>query len=91
MGIRELAKEWIVDNHPELRMNDMRASKYYPDNDIWFFTFPCDYFDKNRAGSVNILLQHKDRLNQFYLLKIPYEFFRENQSKFDISRLLKNS
>lgn len=84
MGIRGMAKAWLQDNHPEFSANKLRTSKYFHDRDIWFFTFPRDYLDKNREGSVNMLLQQKDDVTQFYLLVVPYSFFHDNKSNLNI-------
>lgn len=84
MSIRDLAKTWLSENHPGEVSNDMRASKYYPSKDIWFFTFPSTYFEAARSGHLNILLQHESDFRQFHYLKVPFSFFRENRQKFDI-------
>jgi hypothetical protein len=84
MNTKELAKRWLRINHPGLISKTLRVSKYYPEKDIWFFTFPCNYFDFSKAGNLNILLQQKENSEQFYLLNVPYSFLRENKEKFDI-------
>jgi hypothetical protein len=82
--IRQQAKTWLSQNYPESILNTLRASKHYPENDIWFLTFPSSYFDASREGDLNILLQNKNEPNQFYFLKVPFSFFRENKDKFDV-------
>ena len=84
MTIRLKAKKWISENRPEALSNTMRASKYYESKDIWFFTFPIDYFDSTKVGSLSVLLQQKGDPNEFLHLEIPFSFFRENRNKFDI-------
>lgn len=84
MNIREQAKQWLKENHPADFSNTLRASKYYPEKDIWFFTFPITYFDSTKAGELNILLQYENISDQFYFLKVPFLFFRENKKKFDL-------
>ena len=84
MSTRELAKKWLKKNHPADINNTLRASKYYPEKDIWFFTFPCSYFDPGKAGNLNILLQDEHNPEQFRFLKVPFSFFRDNRDKFDI-------
>jgi len=58
--------------------------KYYPENDIWFLTFPASFFDSSKPGDLNILLQYKSEPDQFHFLRVPFSFFRDNQTKFDI-------
>lgn len=84
MSIREQAKSWLKQNHSTDVSSTLRVSKYYPERDIWFFTFPVTYFDSGKPGNLNILLQHEGYLDQFYFLKVPFSFFRDNQMKFDI-------
>jgi hypothetical protein len=84
MSIRELAKEWLKKSHPTHIANKLRASKYYPEKDIWFFTFPSSYFDTGKPGHLNILLQYENNPELFHFLKVPFSFFRDNQDKFDI-------
>ena len=84
MTIRKYAKQWLEVNHPSDVSNTLRASKHYPEKDIWFFTFPASYFDPARAGNLNVLLQFKDDPSQFHFLKVPFSFFTDNQSRFDV-------
>jgi hypothetical protein len=82
--LREMAKEWMKSNHPSNSLDPLRVSKYHPQKDIWFFTFPCSYFDAGNYQYLNILLQFRDDLNQFHYLKVPFSFFRTNKNKFDV-------
>jgi len=84
MSIRDQAKQWLRKNHPSDMSSTFRASKYYPEKDIWFFTFPASYFDSGKSGNLNILLQYENEPEEFYFLKVPFSFFRENERKFDI-------
>lgn len=84
MNIREQAKLWIKQNHPADASNALRVSKYYPEKDIWFFTFPSSYFDSGKSGNLNILLQYENEPERFHFLKVPFSFFRDNQTKFDV-------
>lgn len=86
MSIREQAHKWVKQNHPADVSNPLRVSKYYPEKDIWFFTFPSSYFDSDKTGHLNILLQFEREPNQFHFLKVPFSFFRENKNKFDIRK-----
>lgn len=84
MSIRENAKRWIAEYRPEAVSNSMRVSKYYSDKDIWFFTFPIDFFDSAKVGNLSVLLQLKGNPNEFLHLEVPFSFFRDNKNKFDI-------
>jgi hypothetical protein len=84
MSIRERAKQWLKLNCPSDISNKLRVSNYYPEKDIWFFTFPASYFDSEMHGFLNIMLQYEGNPEQFYFLKVPFSYFRENQSGFDI-------
>jgi hypothetical protein len=84
VSTKELAKRWFLENCPECRSNTIRVSKYYPEKDIWFFTFPIEYFDQSKVGNLSVLLQHKDDLSQFNHVEVPFSFFRDNKTKFDI-------
>ena len=55
MAIREQAIQWLKINHPTDVLNTYRTSKYYPEGDIWFLTFPTSYFDLGKPGYLNIL------------------------------------
>lgn len=84
MSTRTRAKKWISENRPEALSNLMRTSKHYSVRDIWFFTFPIDYFDSSKVGNLSLLLQNKEHLDEFLHLEIPFSFFRDNKEKFDI-------
>lgn len=84
MNTKDYAKRWMELNVPDKATEPLRASKYYSSQDIWFFTFPSSYFSPEKAGSLNILLQHENDKCKFYYLTVPFEFFRKNKQKFDI-------
>ena len=84
MNIREQAKMWMRSNFPGIANNTFRVSKYYSDQNIWFFTFPTSYFDSEKSGDLNILLQRELGKNQFHLLKVPFAYFKANKHRFDI-------
>ena len=89
MNIRQTAEHYLRDNHPELisREIEMRASKYHENEDLWFFTFPIDYFDlKWKDAVLAMLLQQKIDKSRFHVLKVPFSFFREQEHKFSIRR-----
>jgi hypothetical protein len=71
-------------NYPNELNSILRASKYYPEQGIWWFTFPTSYFDKKESGHIDILLQFEKEPDQFHYLKVPFDFLRNNQTKFDI-------
>lgn len=82
MTTKQLAKRWLEENHPYIK-GSFRVSKYYPEKDIWFFTFPTNYFDSSKSGNLTLLLQHKGGV-AFTLLEVPYSYFREQRSKLDV-------
>lgn len=84
MSVRERAKKWLKQNHPADFSNELRASKYYSEKDIWFFTFPASYSESGKTGNLNILLQFEKEPDQFHFLKVPFSFFKDNQERFDI-------
>jgi len=84
MSIREQAKRWMINNFPSNANNTFRVSKYYSDQDIWFFTFPTSYFDPEIFGDLNILLQRELDKNKFHFLKVPFAYFRANNHRFDV-------
>ena len=84
--LREIAKEWMMSNQPSEPLDPLRVSKFYSQQDIWFFTFPCSYFDTGNYRYLNILLQFRDDLYQFHYLKVPFSFFRANKNKFDVRK-----
>jgi len=80
----ERAKAWLELNHPSVASGTIRASKYHSDQELWFFTLPTTYFDPERSGDLNILLQLEHNLDKFHYLKVPFSFFARNREKFDI-------
>lgn len=81
---RQRAIEWIKKHHPTQAANRLRTSRYFPDKEIWFFTFPSDFFDPKNQGVLNILCEVTTGSNCFKFLKVPFSFFRENREKFNI-------
>lgn len=81
---RKYGKKWLELNHPSDSSNKLRTSKYYSKEDHWFFTLSTFFLDAEITGNLNILLQYKDNPQQFYFLKIPFSFFRDNKSRFDV-------
>lgn len=77
---------WLGKNHPSELHNILHASKFHPDQEIWFFTLPTTYFDQNNVGEINLLCEKQNNSNDFYFLKVPFSFFRENKEKFSIRR-----
>ena len=61
----------------------MRASKYYAEQELWFFTLPTSLLIDTRPGHLVILLENEKTASAFHLLKVPFAFFRENRAKFD--------
>jgi len=84
MGVRDYAKKWVQANNQSEHIENFKSSKYFPEKDIWFITPPISYFDLNKPGNIHILLQRENDMEKFIHLKIPYSFFRNNCSKFDI-------
>lgn len=83
MTTKERARVWLRSNHPQKMQNMLRVSKFFPEKEIWFFTFPGTYFESNKIGCVNILCESESNINDFRFLEVPYAFFRENQGKFN--------
>jgi len=83
MSIRKYAMTWMREYHPNELGNELRASKYHL-KDIWFFTCPTSYFDKNNTGHINFLLQFEIEPELFHYLKVPFEFLRNNQTNFAV-------
>jgi len=84
MSVREIAKAWMRKNHPNELNSMLRTSKYYPEQGIWFFTFPTSFFDEKKSGHIDMLLQFEKEPDQFHHIKVPFDFLRKNQTKFDI-------
>jgi hypothetical protein len=84
MTIRQKAIEWIRNHHPSQMTNSLRTSRFYPESEIWFFTFPSTFFDVGMDGSLNILCEIQSNSNNFLYLRVPFSFFRENREKFNI-------
>ena len=86
MTTRERAKKWLQNNHPLENSNLLRASKYFADPQIWYFTFPEIFFEADMQGYLNILCETRTDPNQFHYLKVPFSFFRRNRDKFNIRK-----
>jgi hypothetical protein len=86
MTIRNTATTWLKLNFPNETKSATRTSKFYPERELWFFTFPASYFENTKNETLNILCEHESDKNEFYLLKVPFSVFKENKSNFDIRR-----
>lgn len=84
MSTRLLAQSWLQKNHPSEIFNTMSASRHHSARDLWFFTFPSSYFDNRREGALIVLCQSPLDCAQFYCLKVPFQFFLQQKSRFDI-------
>jgi hypothetical protein len=84
MSVRQHAIEWIRNHYPSQATNPLRSSRFYPEKEIWFFTFPSTYFDVGKEGCLNILCQMQANSKDFHYLKVPFSFFRENRNKLNI-------
>lgn len=80
MSTKEKARGWLNN----IFHSEIRSSKYYPEKDIWFFTFPIRFCEKGNNGYADILLQDKENLEEFIYLRVPFSFFRENREKLDM-------
>jgi hypothetical protein len=84
MTIRDAAKRWMNEHRKNDLGSEMRASKHYPDRELWFFTFPTSFVDAGKSGHVNLLLQYQGLPEAFLCLPVPYAFFFDNRDKFDV-------
>jgi hypothetical protein len=83
IDIRERAESWLRQHFPSEIGNDFRASKFHEPQQVWFFTFPKTFFAESKENKhVNILCEKPDKANEFYYLRVPYEYFRQNQQRF---------
>jgi hypothetical protein len=80
-SIRQKAKDWLASNASDLSDLSYRCSKYFEDSDIWFFTIPLTVLEDNEK--VFLMLEKKDS-NDFYLLKVPSDFLKENLDKIKV-------
>ncbi|MDC9499700.1 MULTISPECIES: hypothetical protein [unclassified Pseudoalteromonas] len=76
------AKQWLADNFPNESYQNVRASKYYLDKDIWFFTTPVDFLNSDQ-NELKLLLAEQD-YKGFYFLKIPRDYLISNRNKLSI-------
>ncbi len=53
---------------------------------MWFFTFPTSFLNDSQSGFLVILLEDEKLQGAFHLLKVPFEYFRENRAKFDMRK-----
>lgn len=85
--MKEKAKKWLSQNHPLETGNALRVSKYHDSQQVWFFTFPVVFFnDSHGQDHINILCENPDNGNEFYYLRVPYQFFRQNRQRFNIRK-----
>lgn len=84
---RGKAIKWLTRNFPTETGNDLRASKYHYPQQVWFFTFPVSFFDSTHGQDhINILCENPDNENEFYFLRVPYQFFRQNRQRFSLRK-----
>jgi hypothetical protein len=76
------AKLWLSNNFPEESYQNVRASKYYSDKDIWFFTIPI-VFLSSEQNELRLLLAEPD-YKGFHFLKIPRDYLVSNRDKLSI-------
>lgn len=76
------AKQWLSDNFPNESYQNVRASKYYSDKDIWFFTIPIDLLSSEQ-NELKLVLAEPD-YKGFYFLKIPRDYLVSNRNKLSI-------
>jgi len=86
MTTRSNAKTWLSKTHPSEIANPTRVSKYYSEQELWFFTFPTSFLYDKRPGYLVMLLEDQRSTTSFHLLKVPFAFFHENRAKFDIRK-----
>lgn len=84
MTIRNEAIKWLKVNFPKEINNQTRTSKFFPERDLWFFTFPISFFEKNDWQFLNIICEHDKISNDFYFIKVPFKFIKENKNNFSI-------
>jgi hypothetical protein len=84
MTIRREAIAWLAKNRPSETHWPMRSSKFYKEQELWFLTFPTAFLNDQKPGYLLILLEDENKANSFHALRIPFEFLRENRSKFDV-------
>jgi len=81
---RQRALSWLQENRPAELINATRTSRHFPEQQIWFFTFPSTFFNDDIQGYLNILCEMRNNIYEFHYLKVPFSFFRENHERFDI-------
>jgi hypothetical protein len=78
----QAAKQWLSINFPDESYQNVRASKYYTDNDIWFFTIPF-HFLASEQSELKLVLAEPDYVG-FHFLKIPRNYLVSNRDKLSI-------
>lgn len=76
------ATQWLSDNFPKESYQNVKASKYYTDKDIWFFTIPVGFLSSEQK-ELKLLLAEQD-YKGFYFLKIPRDYLISNRNKLSI-------
>jgi hypothetical protein len=84
MTIRREANAWLAKNRPSETQWPMRSSKFYKEQELWFLTFPTAFLNDQIPGYLLVLLEDENKATSFHALRIPFEFLRENRSKFDV-------
>ena len=84
MTIRQQAILWLKKHHPSQILNPLRTSRFYPEREIWFFTFPSTFFDAKMEGHVNVMCETQDNDSNFIYLKVPFSFFMEHRGEFNV-------
>ena len=83
LSIRNDALVWLKRMFPNEIHSTTRASKFFPERELWFFTLPTTYFEMNENQFLNIVCEHESEKNNFHLLKIPFSFIKKNKGLFD--------
>jgi hypothetical protein len=84
MTIRRDAIAWLAENQPSETHWPIRSSKFYKEQQLWFLTLPTEFLNDRNLACLLLLLQDESKAKSFHVLKIPFEFLRDNKSKFDI-------
>lgn len=84
MTTRATSKVWLAKHFPRETNAPLRTSKYYQQQELWFFTLPSTLFASSGQGHLLFLLQKSEDPNSYHLLRVPLTFLRENRAKFDL-------
>ncbi len=76
------AKHWLLCKFPDEPYQGIRASKYYQDKDVWFFTIPVDFLNSEQ-NDLKLLLAEPN-YKGFHFLKIPRTYLVSNRDKLSI-------